>query len=426
VIWIASGGRIFQPYGNIVDSQTGALYLLSTLTQGVAAVVGISIAVFFVTIQSNGKSGLARVLGELHAGRSISAYIAFFLTVLACDIFALSALSAIVSGAKWWLIDLVVLANIAVMFLLGPIVLLQIENVHPLILALKLSAKITPRRIWRYQLVRIDSAPAASGRRHVCSLNMRGQRHGLDDPLGAMHEVMLIAVNNRDRVLLSALTRILLRRIARCCGEAYPVSRQGEMRRVWRLWSRLYGLLGTRCDEKSRLAVTLHILHYVIRRTENLRKELGAQDMIRQQYLLNLHDLIEAVARRTDSNEVIELCLLAAFHIDMKYSDIGRYSTAADALNAYFALAMLLDSRGYHSQALLTMRILGFLATNTVHLDRQEVAEMLERSDRELQGAYGSIPQTDERGYVDFGIPDPWSRTLIPSVQKLPLASASQ
>lgn len=404
--------HFFVPHAAPADTLSGALYMLSTLVEALASIIGITIAVLFITVQTTNRPNFTRAINELYSDRTLVVFLLFFFAALIADILSLSFLAPILTTPLLWILDLDVALSLAAILLLAPVVLLQVENMNPLFLAVKLCARVTARRIRAYQLANVDDDPTDTGR-YKCTLNIWGQQHGLLDPLGAVHEVIMIAVQNRDRVLLSGLSRTLLRRIARYAGVPYSTSNRPHGR-FWKLWRWFYLRTHWPIPKPDQLAVTLHLLHYTIRRSQNLRREWGELDMLRQQYLLNLHDLIEALAYRKNTGQVIELCLCAVMHIELGYGHIPpQKNSRSEVLSTYFSLLIHLVNQGYTSEGILVGRMLGFLSIRTPHLNVGNHDALIASLPKEIRNEYEAWAQKSRSDLTCVpNDEDPWAYFL--------------
>ena len=407
--------HLFLPHTAPADTLTGANYLLSTLVQSLASIIGITIAVLFITAQTSSRPKFTHALSELYSDRTVIAFLLVFFTALIADMLSLSYLSGILGSDALWIIDLDVLLTLSAVLLLAPVVLIQIENINPLLLAVKLCSKVTPARIAAYQLANIDRDPLRTNR-YRCVLNIWGQQHGLLDPLGAMHEVIMTAVEGKDRVLLSGLNRTLLRTIARCAAVPYSTSNHPQSDRRRRVWRWIYTKTHRPKQLPEQLALALHLLHYSIRRAHNLRRpnEWGDRDTVRQQYLVALRDLIEALSFGKRTGQLIELCIYAMFHIELGYGDVPRAkSSRSEALAGYVPLVGTLRERGFTEEGDLLASMLGFIDARTDHLamdDREVLLKKLEGSARAVYDSSVSQARTDSTWLP--GAEDPWAYFL--------------
>jgi hypothetical protein len=408
------------------DATTVALYVLTTIAQALAALLGMAIAIIFISAQFGPHSQLVRSGIEILKDRTGLGILAFFVAAIITSLISLARVQAIVGGSTPWVLDFNVLLSVAAVALVVPLVLVQIENLNPFFLAEKLSQTITLERIARYGLVKADR-PAASSLPDY-RLHVWGHQHGRDDPLGAFHEIVMMAVAKRDRLQLAAFMRLLLKRIARVCGARLPLTPTYPAllprRPRWR--ADLVRLFRRPLSVPGRIRVTLHILHYYIRRCQNLRREWGHLDGVRQQYLLSLSDLLDVLAQEPANDACIRACLFAALHISLGYADVPRYGED-EALLRYGAIASALTASGYDAAAHDCASIVGFVAAKTVHLPPPLAETFRAMLPDHHRTAFDVGKQLTVEGWRDgVGVGDPWKARLETyKPTELPSAAAS-
>lgn len=384
-VLVCNGYRLFSIFTGQNDNQTVILFILGALSTCLASILAITTATFFLTVQNNNRGTFVRALRELHSGKAIAAYLVVFLSVLMFDIASMVKLQDIVTHAYYIIIDLNIILSCVMIAGLAAVVMRQVENVDQLVLAGKLSRHISYEGIHSYRLVQIDTSFTGSAP-FKCTLHRNNNKHGALDPLGAFHELMMQYVRDRDRITHCALVRTLLNRIARTEGAPYPPCRTQEPGALWRLRSRIVGgWHKRRSTPKDRLALTVHIFHYVIRQADNLRRDWGEIDATRQQYLSNLRDLIAAISDASSevrdpqsaTRHLIDLSILAAYHIELTYGTVKRSASAEEILDSFVDLAAHLHIKGFVTQATRLMEVLAFLAAHGTHLSKDRIASVL-------------------------------------------------
>ncbi|MGK2860254.1 MAG: hypothetical protein ACSLFQ_23910 [Thermoanaerobaculia bacterium] len=367
VLLVRSGvGLVSIPHDR-TDALTVGLYLLTTIAQALSALLGMAIAVIFISAQFGPHSQLVRSGIEIFKDRTALGILTFFVVAIVLSLVSLARIDTIISDSPW-VLELNLLLAIGAVVLVVPLVLSQIENLNPYHLAVKLSEMITPARIANYGLVQTTTAGSTS----LCDYRLRvwGHQHGRDDPLGAFHEIVMTAVAKRDRLQIATFMRLLLNRVARMTGApfsitvVYPTAPPTRTRQL--LWCAIR-IVRRPLRPPDRISATLHILHYYIRRCQNLRREWGDLDGVRQQFQLDLRDLIEALARSTGNAVCIEVALFAALHISLGYASVARFGED-EALLQYVDLVSVLRGAGYEREARLCVDVLGVIAAATTHL----------------------------------------------------------
>jgi len=395
------------------DALTVGLYLLTTIAQGIATLLGITIAVIFIAAQFGPTSRLVRSGMEIFKDRTALGILTFFSADVVVSLVSLASIDRVLSAKAYWILDINLVFAIVAVLLVIPLTLSQIENLNPYYLARKLCRRITSDRIARYGLV--ISEPASAVRLEQYRLRVWGHQHGREDPLGAFHEIVMTTVERRDRFQLAALMRLLLQRIAVISGASFSLTPQSSVTATskLRLRRRSASRWLRRPDEiPNRIGVTLHILHYYIRRSYHLRKEWGDVDGVRQQFLLDLRDLIQALAQSFGNNVGIEAALFAVLHISLGYADVPRHGED-EALLWYGDLPGVLDASGYAEAALQCAGIIGFISASTVHLPADLVAQVRGRFARSGQEAFEAAANLDLIAWSEgVGKSDPWRSRL--------------
>lgn len=360
------------------DNTAVLLSLLSTLVEALASVFGISIAVVFLAAQIYTRPQYARAVTEMYNDGSSWTMIVLFAASLVLGFALLTHVTWIISSSNYYLVTIdTVWAGTAIGMFLS-VVLAQLSTLDPYRLGQVLLQRLTVRRIVQYNLSEVKRDETSG--QVVYRLHVYGYYHGRQDPLAPYHEIVLWAANNRDRVAMSALIRLMLSVVARVYG--VPMSAIAErdhnpstFRKVSRI---LYMAFCRPKSEERAVAVSLFILTYVVRRAQRLIKEWGGLDIPRQQYILNLRDLIRSLSCRPVAATSIRLCLWAAFHICLSYSAVARYGEE-EALCHYFTLANELDQHGFAEEGQLCAEILAVLSRRTRQLPEaaQRISEGL-------------------------------------------------
>lgn len=362
--------RIFDPPPSQPEILTIALYLLSTLVQSLAAIMGITIAVVFITAQLAVRPNYSRTITQVYRNPTVLLVLLCFISGISLGVYLLSTLHYFIAAQDYRYLDCEIVLAISSILLLVPLTLEQIENLDPYLLAARLARRITTKGIRRYGLA--DVTPEVGSPQTVAyRLILWGHQHGEQDPLGAIHEIIMGAVGARDRVQLISLVRLLLKRIAGQAGVPFGRTPSRLTRGHRFSWEVARGqialILGRERCIPDQVTVALHILHYVVRRTANLRREWGDLDAVRQEFLWTLCDLIAALNMRSGTQQVIELCLYAVMHICLSYGNVRRYGRREPLVECYRLVSDLTES-AKPRQAELCLQIVALLSVRTHQL----------------------------------------------------------
>jgi hypothetical protein len=401
--------HLFASYKADSDTVNNLLYILSTIVATTGAIAGISIAMVFITLQTSARRQYARTLITLYSTPSTIVVVVSFIATILTGIYQLVRLALIVKSHDYRSVDIEVALGMFSMVFLVPLLMSQVENINPYLLAEKLCHSITPRSIRRYGLVSVSKSTGASGFRYA--LLTFGLYHPSHDPLGPIHEIIMGAVESKDRLQLTRLIRILLKRIAHYCGVLYTRTAQDPHDSAGKgLVNRAYMILMRPARGVTQVLITLHLLHYVVRRSHNLRKEWGDLDNVRQHFVVNLTGLIRSLNNRHGSECCIDLCLFAILHICLGYADVPRFGRI-EALADLFLVASELIEKGKPQQARLAVKILAFLVRNTQQLPRQYRIQSLRQLSIELRSEYArsiSVIRASSKWRPGDRTVDPW------------------
>jgi hypothetical protein len=163
------------------------------------------------------------------------------------------------------------------------------------------------------------------------------------------------------------------------------------------------------------IAVTLFVMTYVVRRAQRLREEWHGLDIVRQQYILNIRDLIVALNLRKQTTDAIQICLFAVLHICLSYSKVLRYGED-EALRHYFVLLSELAVSGKREAANLCAAILAVIVQRTAQIPASLRADLEETILPELRSAYHEAlanVSRDQNWLPGTADVDPW-RYRIP------------
>ncbi len=399
--------HLFTPAGTSVETLTVACYLLSSLVQGLSAILAVTITVLFLAALIYARERYARILAELYRDGTTLVVLGIYTAAIALGAISLSRVSLIVSTSAFLVLDVNLVAALAALALLVPLVLGQLEHINPYLLAAKLAKRITIRRVLEYRLSDVWRDPQSTKVNYV--LHVFGYQHGRDDPLAPFHEVVLWAVQNRDRVAMSSLIRLLLRVAADALAVPYaPVVKPTTLKGA-QVRRRLHLLVYRPRSEEQCVAVALFVLTYVVRRAQRLREEWGHLDIVRQQYILNILDLIRAAIWRPQGAVVAEVCLYASMHICLAYRMVLRYGEE-EALRHYFILATELDAAGDPTLTLLCCEIIGLLAEQTRQIPEDLLRELEDALPDPLRAQYEAARRsaTDPEWLPGTPGRDPW------------------
>jgi len=406
----------YSQHQSIPDNINNALYLLSTITESLSSILGVTVAALFITAQIRSRSQYGRTITEIYREPTTIFILVYFFVTIIFGIISIGNVGQFISSNTFIWLDINIILSSSALLMLGPLIIIQIENFDSFFLSYKLSKKITIRKILSYHLVRVI-ADRHDKNKAWYSLSVWGNKHGRHDPLGSFHELVMSAVHAKDRVLLSLQIRLMLKIIANCSSVPFryrPNKPDIEPSMICKIFD-FFLFVKEPKDIKKRIAITIHLFHYIIRRAIYLKEEwkgIGPRglDSLRQQFILNIADLIESLNYRWCTEQIINICLFATMHICIAYTNIPR-SGQHEALERYFHIAEQLRSKIKYEQADLCVEILAMIAVKTAQLPnkflQQNINSIHPSLSLSLQHSM-TLSQSDKKWLPGNRGMDPW------------------
>jgi len=388
------------------ESQIDAI--LGTAIQTTTSICGVILALIFLTAQlSINKPHVVRTLY-----RSVEVHILIFFFVITIFLgYTVYPLTFKFQENVYVLkvISTVLILSIASVFLVIPVLALQIENLIPLILASKLSKKITPEAIIDYGLTSVEVLSRSPLKVNYQLITV-GLNPRFEDPFRPLHEVLMDAVSAKDRVLFGKLFLHFLRPIAKVHNIDWrPNSNlnKGDKR------SRLY-FLSRKSSLIEQVHTTLAVLHYAVKRARNLKQEWELRDTGRHGIINGIATLTLKLLDRPDTEITIRIALYAVFHISKEYKDVQPYGRI-EPLNSFFQIATYLDTKCKFAEAFLCTEILAWISVHTKQIATKRSLEMEDSLSHKLKRYYKSIKlkaASDEEWVPGCQTEDPWRSWL--------------
>jgi hypothetical protein len=400
VVLVTGGGLLFG-----VDVAT--VTTIATSTIGIAATLGgLSTTIFFLTAQLK-VGGISQYgLTELYRLRdhlplmltTILAILFGFLSVASqrCGDPGLTACASY-AGVAW--VDPIVIdphrqwAMLALL-LVGQLMLMSIvlgltliSNLEPVTVARRYALRVKPGDAQEWGLFNVVFRDDEGYRTEIESYTLESNRRnfGLRDPIMPIHELVLVAPNQR----LGQLLGVMLARVAAAYGlqwmtQAPDVIAWAHVRPRRRLPTRRRrpqsgrALQKARDRARGRFSLAILMIHY-LRRMPFPEKTFDAYpDVRRQAAVFQLCRLIVTLAdertirRYPDAADVIDLALNAVLHIELDAGEKQAFGKT-ESLWALAAAARVLAEAGRVEQAHRAVDILAQCAVFTIHIgERRE------------------------------------------------------
>jgi len=398
IVVLSKDVGIFIPYSSSQTTLTVSLYLFTSLIQGLSTILGITVAVIFITAQTSTRSKFTHTLKNLYSESTTLTTISIFFVAISSNVVCLPLIRYIIDHSLYWVIDINILTAVLAVFLLIPLIVAQIENIDPYQRAVKLSRNITVDRLRSYGLVEIRTQ-----RNDTLSIEYElkpwSRVRGEDDPLKPIHEVVMSAVRRQDRLQLSSLIRLLFSRIAKYHGvqlTASPTGLNQPKLAISQWYDIIYKYTAPISPTPDRIVITLHIMHYVVRRSHYLRDEWSDSVLysnhnplafVLRQFVSDVTDLILSLNERDFSTYTIDICLYGIMHICLGYADMSNRQ-GPNHLMAVFELCSELDQAGKYEQAALCAEILGYIRCRTHLIGRDSHRTGKQSLSPELRDTY--------------------------------------
>jgi hypothetical protein len=409
-ILLIARGRL-RVYNGRANDTSHLDIVLGTAVQTTATVCSIALALLFITAPLLPTNKRSAILRELYRSFEIYVLLAYFTVSLISGYWLLAALPTAHTQEDLaqglidnQLIDSVLVLAVTSVLLLIPTLLLQIENLDSLVLAVKLMDRVRPRHARDYGLVEVRSNPGAVVPLHY-GLVMVGLRPKDVDPLRPIHELLMEAVESRDRVLFGKLIRVLLGPIAAVYGARWNIDEPSAPSRVDDFLLPFRRLRAWPYSPEERIQLTLTILHYNVKRARNLLVEWKRLDIGRHGILTGIGDLIVALAPIRQSEIAIRISLFAAMHIEAHFADVEAYGRI-EPMNVYFLAMRELHGAMKTREAHLCAEILGWIGAHTDHIAPQRSPHFEASTCEELNEVY-------QRAYLRSSQEPSWIPGLV-------------
>jgi hypothetical protein len=403
-------GRVGFHDLNLDDGQVFSL--LGTVIQTTGTFGAVALAAVFLTAQFSG-AGRPSVVRELYRSRDVYVLFAYSAITVLGGYAGMLTRGTLASPWRDRLLDSVIVFAGASVLLVLPALMSQIENLDQTRLAAKLAARIKPKEIIEYGLTYVRS----HGKSVAYELATVGLRPRWVDPFRPLHELIMEAVNARDRVLFGKLFRYFVSPVAKVHGvrwdyrgdEIKPPRRAGWITKI-RSW---------RHNLVEKTHVTLAIAHYSVKRARNLLTEWEGRDIGRHGIVTGIGDLIRALATAPESETAIRICLCAVFHIERFYCEVTPYGRI-EPMNGFFDTSRILMESGKKTEAELCARILGWVSVHTQQFTLQRSGGIESLLGNELKLVYeeGVGFATNDRTWTPMPEDDPW-RNWPPAGDKI-------
>jgi len=344
--------------------------LVPTATSVIATIFGILIAIYVISMQLIKKTPYSRLVNVLYRKTDIF-YFSIFVITLFFPIFIIVTWADIVQSNKLFYIDIIIILYLSSILSLIAIMLKHLSIMEPRIIAERTLSIFNIKNILSYGLTLVEQNTHNSNISY--KLRTWEHRHNLIDPLGAFHDLLMESINSRERITFHLYLSVFIKRIAFLNGvtlnRKFGLLQQNDNKLKQTIIN--FGLLLISTNDISKkIRITVHALHYIVRRAKSMTNEWGI-DNHRQIFTINLGDLILSLSNKKDNGEIIEICLYAILRINIDYQKIPLHGSY-EPLNDIFNLVLILKEKGFIKESKICIQILSYLDANTKYLSNNK------------------------------------------------------
>ncbi|MEE2853502.1 MAG: hypothetical protein VX424_12735 [Actinomycetota bacterium] len=325
----------------------------------VATLGGLFSAIYFLSLNTRPTGGSNSALRTLYP--AYDAIVMLASLAADCVIGAVSILVLTSGGSPNNLIKIQLTLTIYVSCLVVPVGLRQIENLDTVAVARVVLRKASRRKFLNYRLAKVWREDGE----YRYALASDGLNYTRTDPLRPFHDLAQLSFASGDRLLLGKLVGELARLIPKAYGHRWPSDRKGPNE-----WRRrqipLRGYLGIN-GPRDRIAVSLHIMHYMRNTAKNNLNRQPEFDVGRHACQYHLARIIASLCTNAASRHTIRIALYAIFDISLRYKDVSPYGRV-EPLNAVIVATDLLYAEGSIREAELSAALLGVIRARTQQL----------------------------------------------------------
>lgn len=346
-----------------------ATTLLPIITCSLAAIFGILIAVYLLSSQIAGRRPYSRLVRTFYGSNDFPYFTVFFISLL-YPVYIHASWAYIAASKRYHFIDVSVALYTACILCLASLMLKHLSIFNPKQVAERALQAFTVASVIRYGLVLVEVNTHNEQVKY--HLKTWGHRHNLSDPLGAFHDILMEAIETKERTTLHLYLSVLIEKVAYLNNARFrrrfglatgPVPFQFVSEYLDKL-----PVIGGSRKVEIKIQVVVHALHYVVRRAQKMIAEWQF-DNHRQIFVINIADLILAFARNIKNAVVIDICLYAILKICYDYRNVPIHGSY-EPLKDMFQLVPLLQKAELNREANLALKILAYLDLNTPYLSK--------------------------------------------------------
>jgi len=360
----------------------------SIIVGSLSSMMGIFIAIYLIAAQTINHNSYSRITSKIYRNSDVG----YFLIIIVSIAFSFISYILLLNNAVHYsfYMDVSILLFFSSILSILSILLHKIAIFNDKEVARLTLHDLTLSKITDYGLVCVEKKSQDDHLRF--SLKQWGHHHNLVDPLGAFHDLLMEAINSKKRITMHNYLSILMETIScingvvfkRVFGLSNDLPKKGQrfnsIKGLVCIWYRLE-------KNEPKIKATIHVLHYLVRRTAKLRKEWPL-DNHRKLFTINCCDFIMALSSCKRNGTQIEYTLNAILIITLLYSEITKYGTYEPLVDMY-KLSSYLKAQGFNKESNICLLVLALLDERTEYLSKSyNIKEVLMELPSELASYY--------------------------------------
>lgn len=365
---------------------TLATTLIPAMAGSLASISGILIAVYLLSSQMSGRRPYSRLVKTFYDTNDLYYFGIFFISLLALVYTHAFWKHISISHNYYWL-DICLILYTASILSIVSLMLKHFSIFNPRLVAERVLQVFSVRNVLAYGLVSVEKN--SHDDKIMYRLKTWGHRHNLADPLGPFHDILMETIEAKERITFHLYLSVFTERLAYLNGvrfeRKFGLATGPKHNQPFEYVLLKFPILFGAKNLEDKVSLTVHALHYLVRRSKKMITEWGL-DNHRQIFIINIADLVLALARKRNNGVLIEICLDVLLKICIDYQSVSIYGSY-EPLKDLFQTANELKRVGYNREANLCLQVLAFLDINTHYISPNknvDLKDVLSRMPSEL------------------------------------------
>lgn len=302
----------------LLDTNTyqGILVVGQTLI-GLLSIL-VTFSFLFAQIALNRYTFIATV-NEFYKLSRINFYFTVIWYIIAYTFSFIICWNFIVVKKIYFLLDIFYFNTLITLPIVGLFIIVQVEALDLSKLLRLVTRNVTIKSIKEYGLVEIKYTNNDISGFEIKSYNTRYAKY---DPLRSFHEVMMTFVNPVNRLLITDAFESLFRRICILNQVNYKnfitLTTKTNYTATIDDFTGIINLRFSGLKEDEQIYLSMHIMHYVVRRCKNFNSEITGEkvrDSIRQNVIRLLCNLVYSLSFRKGTKDQVNIILVSTYYV---------------------------------------------------------------------------------------------------------------